>query len=215
MVPTGLEEEFRNIMIKGSFVESQFCHIRFMGPNATVCIWVLVFVRVRLFVTDPTDCSPPGSSSCGIFQARMLEWAATSCSIRVCVFGSERKMRVNISNIQHSSQLWNRTAAWTRVPLPVTSVVFCVSEFPVLGWRLLNLSCCCRVCVCSVSHTLWPHHGLQFMESSKQEYWSRLPFPTPGDLPDWGRSRVHTCFSWVSLHAHFPPLHHLGIPSVP
>ena len=24
------------------------------------------------------------------------------------------------------------------------------------------------------------------MEFSKQEYWSRLPFPTPGDLPDPG-----------------------------
>ena len=24
------------------------------------------------------------------------------------------------------------------------------------------------------------------MEFSRQEYWSRLPFPTLGDLPDWG-----------------------------
>ena len=24
------------------------------------------------------------------------------------------------------------------------------------------------------------------MEFSRQEYWSRLPFPTPGDLPDPG-----------------------------
>ena len=24
------------------------------------------------------------------------------------------------------------------------------------------------------------------MESSRQEYWSRLPFPAPGDLPDPG-----------------------------
>ena len=26
---------------------------------------------------DPTDCSPPGSSTHGIFQARTLEWGAT------------------------------------------------------------------------------------------------------------------------------------------
>ena len=26
----------------------------------------------------------------------------------------------------------------------------------------------------------------QFMEFSKQEYWSGLPFPSPGDLPDPG-----------------------------
>ena len=32
--------------------------------------------------------------------------------------------------------------------------------------------------------TLRPH-GLS-MEFSKQEYWSGLPFPSPGDLPDPG-----------------------------
>ena len=29
---------------------------------------------------DPMDCSPPGSSVCGIFQARVLEWGATAFS---------------------------------------------------------------------------------------------------------------------------------------
>ena len=29
---------------------------------------------------DPTDCSLPGSSICGIFQARVLEWVAISFS---------------------------------------------------------------------------------------------------------------------------------------
>ena len=29
---------------------------------------------------DPRDCSPPGSSSHGIFQARILEWVAISSS---------------------------------------------------------------------------------------------------------------------------------------
>ena len=29
---------------------------------------------------DPTDCSPPGSSVCGILQARILEGVAISCS---------------------------------------------------------------------------------------------------------------------------------------
>ena len=27
---------------------------------------------------DHVDCSPPGSSACGILQARMLEWVAIS-----------------------------------------------------------------------------------------------------------------------------------------
>ena len=29
---------------------------------------------------DPTDCSPPGSSIHGIFQARVLEWGAIAFS---------------------------------------------------------------------------------------------------------------------------------------
>ena len=36
------------------------------------------FSRVRL--CDPVDCSPPGSSVHGIFQARILEWVAISSS---------------------------------------------------------------------------------------------------------------------------------------
>ena len=52
---------------------------------------------------------------------------------------------------------------------------------------------CVCVCVCVshsvVSDSLRPH-GLQptplSMEFSRQEYWSGLPFPSPGDLPDPG-----------------------------
>ena len=43
-----------------------------------------------------------------------------------------------------------------------------------------------------VSTSLWPHgryvahQGPPSMEFSRQEYWSGLPFPSPGDLPDPG-----------------------------
>ena len=30
------------------------------------------------------------------------------------------------------------------------------------------------------------HQAPLSMEVSREEYWSRLPFPTPGDLPDAG-----------------------------
>ena len=33
-----------------------------------------------LILSDPMDCSPPGSSVHGIFQARVLEWVATAFS---------------------------------------------------------------------------------------------------------------------------------------
>ena len=35
---------------------------------------------------DPMDCSPPGSSALGIFQARILEWGAIAFSIIPCSF---------------------------------------------------------------------------------------------------------------------------------
>ena len=40
-----------------------------------------------------------------------------------------------------------------------------------------------------VSNSLQPHEPYQAprsMEFSEQEYWSRLPFPPPGDLPHPG-----------------------------
>ena len=37
------------------------------------------FSRVQLFC-DPTDCSPPGSSLHGIYQAKVLEWVAITFS---------------------------------------------------------------------------------------------------------------------------------------
>ena len=36
------------------------------------CMHAQLLSHVRL--CDPTDCSPPGSSAHGIFQARILEW---------------------------------------------------------------------------------------------------------------------------------------------
>ena len=49
--------------------------------------------------------------------------------------------------------------------------------------------CCCCL-VAQLCHTLWRPHGLQPTrlfcpwDFPWQEYWSGLPFPSPGDLPD-------------------------------
>ena len=47
---------------------------------------------------------------------------------------------------------------------------------------------CVCVCVCSVmSDSLQPHGQVPLsMEFSRQEYWSGLPFSTPGGLPNPG-----------------------------
>ena len=44
-----------------------------------VCMYKCLLNCVRLFY-DPMDCSPPGSSIHGIFQARILEWLAIAFS---------------------------------------------------------------------------------------------------------------------------------------
>ena len=75
---------------------------------------------------------------------------------------------------------------------------------------------CVCVCVCVwtrvLSHaqlfvTLWtvPHQGPLSMGFSKQEYWSGLPFLSPGDLPDpemdllspaWQADSLPHCTTW-------------------
>ena len=89
-------------------------------------------------LSDPMDCSLPGSSVHGIFQAREP----------------------------------------SRVPLPSLRLVYLESE---------------KVKVKLLSHvrifaTPWTvaHQAPPSMGFSRQEYWSGLPFPSPGDLPDPG-----------------------------
>ena len=40
-----------------------------------------------LTLSDPMDCSPPGSSVHGIFQATVLEWGAIAFSASLSSFG--------------------------------------------------------------------------------------------------------------------------------
>ena len=42
--------------------------------------FLCVRAQLYLILCDPMDCSLPGSSVCGLFQARILEWVATSFS---------------------------------------------------------------------------------------------------------------------------------------
>ena len=68
------------------------------------------------------------------------------------------------------------------------------------------------VCAQSLSHiqlfaTLWTiaYQALLSMQFFRQEYWSGLAFPPPGDLPDPGRS----------LEMHLLPLLHGQVDSLP
>ena len=58
-------------------------------------------------------------------------------------------------------------------------------------WIILFAFCCCCLVTKVISDsfvTLWTvaRQAPLSMGCSRQEYWSRLPFPTPGDLPNPG-----------------------------
>ena len=107
------------------------------GKNTGVgCHFLLQYMKVKSesevtqscpTLSDPRDCSLPGSSIHGIFQARVLEWDAIAFSVSRFI------------HVQLCATLW--TAA-LQAPLSA-------------GF-------------------------------SRQEYWSGLPFPTPGNLPNLG-----------------------------
>ena len=48
--------------------------------NVCVCVCVYVLAQFCLTLSDPMNCSPPGSSVHGISQARILEWVSISSS---------------------------------------------------------------------------------------------------------------------------------------
>ena len=58
--------------------------------------------------------------------------------------------------------------------------------------RKMFMNACHALCICAQLCPLFApigtvaHRTPLSMEFSRQEYWSGLPFPTPGDLPDPG-----------------------------
>ena len=54
-------------------------HFLLSAPPYPAFAWLKVKVKL-LSLWDPMDCSSPGSSVHGIFQARVLEWVAFSFS---------------------------------------------------------------------------------------------------------------------------------------
>ena len=71
--------------VSGTLTLIQSAHLIHVSPVLHVLICLCVF-RMNVFaqscptLCDPMDCSPPGSSVYGIFQARVLEWVAISFS---------------------------------------------------------------------------------------------------------------------------------------
>ena len=114
---------------------------------------------------DPTVSSLPGSSVHGIPQARLLEWIAMTFSRR----SSWSKDQTCISYVSWiAGGFFSHWATWEAL-IPVWSEVKSLSRVQLFA-------------------TPWTvaYQAPQSMGFSRQEYWSGLPFPSPGDLPNPG-----------------------------
>ena len=101
------------------------------GKNTGVCHFLLQGMKVKSesevaqscpTLCDPMDCSPPGSSALGIFQARVLEWGAIAFPVFkvqrwVKVLSLPRHPNMNLSQkplTEWSSQCGGMTQAWIK-----------------------------------------------------------------------------------------------------
>ena len=114
------------------------------------------------------DCSLPGSSVHGIFQARVLEWGAIAFSKTLPKKRKKEEIKKRDTERMINTQL--------------TCFVCHISG-------IHGTDCPCLVTkLCLTLETSWTvsHHTPLSIGFSRQEYWSGLPFPSPGDLLDPG-----------------------------
>ena len=129
-------------------------------------------------LSDPMDCSPLGSSIHGIFQARVLEWGAIAFSLLPMLSRNPGLLNYYVSLTTHiqSQEL-----------LSILQNTFLVhidlSISPSRSKSRVKLFSLVRLFV--IPWTVAYQAPLS-MEFSRQKYWSELPFPSPGDLPDSG-----------------------------
>ena len=129
------------------------------------CVLPCVYAQLCTTLCYLADCSLPGFSVHGILQAGILEWVAASF-----FRGSFRP------------------SDWTRVSFPafwpVNSLLLSHLGSPQTNvWSEVQSLSRVRLFV-----TPWTvvYKAPLSMEFSRQEYWSVLPFPSPGGLPDPG-----------------------------
>ena len=127
-----------------------------------------------LTLCDPIGCSLPGSSVHGILQARILEWVAISYFRGSCP-SRDRTHLFCVSCIDR----WILYHWAPRDPTKSKKDVITAE------WASEWVKSLSRVWLFATPWTLARQVPLS-MGFSRQEYWSGLPFPSPGDLPDPG-----------------------------
>ena len=133
---------------------------------------------------DSLDCSPPGSSVHGIFQARVLEWGAIAFSNAISFF---------YCSLQH----------WTLLPSPVTSTAGHCFHFGSVSSFFLVISPLFSSSILGMyrpgefifqCHIFLPYHTVHHILKARILKWFAIPFssgphsvrPLHHDLPILG-----------------------------
>ena len=149
---------------------------------------------------DPTDDSTPVSSVHGILQARILEWVTLSFSRGSCwprvqilvscttgrfftVWATKEALyiHIHIYICVHIYTIYTHIYMCVHIYTLYTYIYVCIYVYIYeLKWSPLS-----RVWLLA---TLWTvaYQAPLSMRFSRQKYWSGLPFPSPGDLPEPG-----------------------------
>ena len=127
-------------------------------------------------------CSLPDSNVHGIFQARVLEWVAISFS-RGSSWPSDRTRVSRIAGRYLTIWVTRCKTSAVICLIPFQSLVL-LSRTSLFQSTLLSLF----IQSCLTPVTLWtvacqPPLSMGF---PRQEHWIRVPFPSPGNLPDLG-----------------------------
>ena len=121
---------------------------------------------------DAKDYSPPNSSVQAIFQARILAAAAAAKSLQSCpTLCNPRNGSLPGSSVPGILQA--RTLEWVAI-----------SFSNAWEWKV-NVKSLSRVWLFETPRTT-VHQAPPSMGFYRQEYWSGVPFPSPGDLLDPG-----------------------------
>ena len=120
------------------------------------------------------------------FSATASEWSGCLWRNRLWVTG----VLASLGCLQFGSEMfsfyWSVICSWMlgpckwlgRIEIPYIILSLC--------WFLIFESVSCSVVSDFVTSWTVVRQAPLFMEFSRQEYWARLPFPSPGDFPDSG-----------------------------
>ena len=113
------------------------------------------------------------------------------------VFVQLNKVRTAITGNQFHAEAFDKSRPTRMLQFPI---LFLLNIYYHSSHSLEdNNACMLSLFVMSDSFRITPtitHQVLLSMEFSRQEYWSRLPFPTPDDLPDLGIKSI-SCTSCI------------------